>query len=340
MRTINTSQLSSGLVLANDLVKDNRVVVGKFKVLDTNDIYIIQKYFNTCDIFSLRELQPIIYNNVNFSSKYIDFLVRHFNLLFSSVFDNRLEFENLSKFISMELMNNRDVLLSLIQLRYNHEYTYSHSTNVALLSLEMGYSLGLTDSELHSLVLGALLHDLGKLRIDNKILDKPTKLTDEEFAEIKKHPIIGTELATKLHSINPNIVRIVNEHHEKLDGTGYPNNLRGNNICDLSKIVAVCDIYDAVTSKRSYHDARSYEKGAKILCEDAKRGKIDSFLVQTLISKTVMYSVDTYVKLSNGISGFVVVEDNVFNRPIIYDCVYKKFYDLKKLQNVCIIYAV
>ena len=78
----------------------------------------------------------------------------------------------------------------------------------------------------------------------------------------------------------------------------------------------------------------------RVLVEEAKKGKIDSFLVQTLISKTVMYSVDTYVKLSNGISGFVVVEDNVFNRPIIYDCVYKKFYDLKKLQNVCIIYAV
>lgn len=340
MHSVSTSQLSSGLVLAEDLVKDNRVIVGKFKILDTQDIGIIQKYFNTCKIYSLREIEPAIINNSSFSSKYIDFLVRHFNLLFSSVFNNRLKFEKLSYCISQELSKNREVLFSLIRLRQNHQYTYDHSTNVALLCLEVGYSLELTDAELHSLVLGAILHDLGKLYIDNKILDKPSKLTDEEFEIVKQHPDIGTKLANRLSGLNPYILRIVREHHEKLDGTGYPNHLKSSNILGLSKIVTVCDIFDALTSKRSYHNACSYEKGAKIICNDVKSGKLDTYVVQALISKTVIYPIDTYVRLSNGVAGFVVVEDAVSNRPIIYDCINKRFYDLKTLRDVHIIYAV
>lgn len=340
MKTIDTSQLTTGLVLGTDLVKDNQVVVDKFKVLTSQDIQFIQKNFKVCDILSLKELQPIIFKSTDFSNKYINFLVNQFKLVYSSVFNNYAEFKSVADYISKELLKNRDVLLSLIQLRQCHEYTYSHSTNVALLSIEVGCSLGLLDSELHSLALGALLHDIGKLRIDNKILDKPSKLSSEEFEVIMQHPQIGKDLAERLYSINPYIVRIVKEHHEKLDGSGYPNHLIENAICDLSKIVTVCDIYDAVTSNRSYHKASSYERGAEILCDEAKGYKLDSFLVQTLVAKVVVYAVDTYVKLSNRVCGFVVVEDRETNRPVIYDCVNKKFYDLKTMQDVRIVYAI
>lgn len=340
MHTVNTSQLSSGLVLAKDLVKDNEILVKKAKILDARDIDTIQKYFSTCEIYSLKELEPAIVNNGSFSSKYINFLVERFNLLYSSVFDTRLTFEKLSYCVSKELAENRDVLFSLIRLRQDHKYTYSHSTNVALLSLELGYSLGLSDSELHILVSGAILHDLGKLYIDNKILDKSGKLTNEEFELIKQHPSIGSSIANNIENVDPSILRVVREHHEKLDGSGYPFGLVYKDIHPLSKIVTICDIFDAITTKRSYHDAYSYEYGAEVLVKDARDGKIDNYLVQLLVSKTVMYPVDTFVKLSNGVCGFVVVEDSVRNRPVIYNCVNKKFYDLKTMKGVKIVYAV
>lgn len=340
MRVIDTSQLSSGLVLAEDLLLENQIVVPRNKVLTDDDVYMIRKNFQKCKILSLKELQPLIYNSSSFSRSYIDFLVRQFNLIFSSVFNNSSEFKQLSLRISNELLRNRAVLIALLHLRQKHEYTYNHSTNVALLSVEVGCCLQLSDLEIHSLILGALLHDIGKLEISNKILDKPAKLTDTEFEQVKKHPQLGFSLTERLDSMNPDIMRIVKEHHEKMDGSGYPQHLQGNDICPLSRIVTVCDMYDAITSKRSYHEAFSYERGAEILRQDAKSHKLDSVLVQTLLSNVVVYTLDMYVRLSNGVSGFVVAEDRQNNRPVIYDCVYKKFYDLKKLLNVYIVYAI
>lgn len=339
MHTISTSFLTSGLVLGNDLVKDNHVFYKKYKILDNKDINLIQRNFRTCDILSLRELQPSIIYDDSFSAKYIDFLVKNFNLLFSSVFDTSEEFEKLSNYIYLELTKSRDVLYSLIKLRQNHNYTYSHSTNVALLALEIGCSIRLSDSELHNLVLGALLHDLGKLSIDNKILDKPGKLTNEEFEIIKSHPISGCRIAINSNNLNPAVVRGIKEHHEKLNGTGYPDKLASNQIHDLSKIITVCDIFDAITSRRSYHSADSYENCARILCNEVREGSLDSYIVQTLLSKTIIYPIDTYIKLSNGLSGFVVVE-SAENKPIIYDFTNMKFYDLKTMKNVRIIYAI
>lgn len=340
MHTVCSSQLTSGLVLAEAVKNNDEVLVEKFKILDYKDIKIIQKYTSSCKIYSLKELEPRVLKSNSFSWQYVNFLVKNFNLLFSSVFDNKQEFEELSVCISRELQKNREVLFSMIRLRQNHLYTYQHSTNVALLCLESGIVLELSDKELNDLVIGAILHDLGKLYIDNKILDKPDKLTTDEFTLIKRHPSISAEMIKHLDGISPTVTSIVLEHHEKLDGSGYPNKLNGNQINPLSKIVTACDIFDAVTSKRSYHEASTFEKGASILTSDVKSGKLDSYVVQSLLSKTVLYPIDTYVRLSNGVSGFVVVEDYNSNRPIIYDCINRKFYNLKEMHSVKIIYAV
>lgn len=340
MQNVDTSQLTSGLVLGEDIIKGDKVILKKHKILDDSSIKIIKNECSHCKILSLSELEPAITNKCSFSDKYIHFLVNNFNLLYSSVFDNTAEFIHQANYVAKELSSNRQALVSLLKLRSNHLYTYSHSTNVALLSLEVGYQLELYDTELHNLVFGAILHDLGKLYIDNKILDKPGKLSDEEFNIIKQHPTIGYTLAHNLVDLNTNILCIIKQHHEKLDGSGYPYGLVGNEINDLAKIVTVCDIYDAITSDRSYHKARSYEVCAKMLNSDVRKGKLDSYVVNALVSKTVVYSIDTFVRLNNGVSGFVVAEDLKSNRPIIYDCINRRFYNLKKCKDLKIIYAV
>lgn len=340
MHIVKSSQLTSGLVLADTVVSNGRVLAERLKVLEEKDIDLIKKYVESCKIYSLKELEPKILYNDKFSLAYVNFLVKNFNLLFSSVFDNTQEFEKLSVCISHELQKNREVLFSMIRLRQNHLYTYQHSTNVALLCLESGMVLELTDEELHNLVIGAILHDLGKLYIDNKILDKPGSLTSDEFTLIKRHPLISAEMVKHLNNLSPTVKSIVVEHHEKLDGSGYPNGLSGTQINPLSKIITACDIFDAVTSKRSYHEASSFEEGASILSEDVKNGKLDSFVVQSILSKTVMYPIDTFVRLNNGVSGFVVVEDSKGNRPVIYDCINRKFYNLKEMRSIKIVYAV
>lgn len=340
MQTINTSQLSSGLVLGEDIIKDNNIVYKKNKILDEKSIEVIQGEYDKCKILSLNELEPAILRGGSLSNKYIDFLVKDFNLLYSSAFDNTEDFVCQANRISKELSSNREALFSLLKLRQNHLYTYNHSTNVALLSLEVGCYLELYDRELQKLVLGAILHDLGKLYIDNSILDKPGILTEDEFNTIKRHPSIGYNLVNNYIGLDSSVLNIIHQHHEKLDGSGYPYGLRGNKIDYLSRITTVCDIYDAITNDRSYHKAKSFEDCAVMLNKDVKDGKLDNYVVQALISKTVVYTVDTYVKLSNGVCGFVVIEDTKNNRPVVYDYINRKFYDLKERNDLKIIYAV
>ena len=129
MHTVCSSQLTSGLVLAEAVKNNDEVLVEKFKILDSKDIKIIQKYTSFCKIYSLQELEPRVFKSSSFSWQYVNFLVKNFNLLFSSVFDNTQEFEELSVCISRELQKNREVLFSMIRLRQNHLYTYQHSTN-------------------------------------------------------------------------------------------------------------------------------------------------------------------------------------------------------------------
>ncbi len=142
-------------------------------------------------------------------------------------------------------------------LRYTVEakdsYTRGHSDRVSAYSVLIGNELNLYDKDLRVLKVGGLFHDIGKVGISDTILTKPSKLTDEEYEEIKKHPSIGKQIISNA-SIFRDIVPIVYSHHERFDGTGYPQGLKGNNIPFLARIVAVADAFDAMTSRRSYRD--------------------------------------------------------------------------------------
>ena len=137
-------------------------------------------------------------------------------------------------------------------------YTQSHSERVSDYAVLLGKKVGLSDEDLEKLKIGALCHDLGKSKIPNYILEKETKLTDSEFIEIKKHPYFGVTLLEE-NSNFKDIVPIIKYHHEKYDGTGYPNNLVGENIPYLARITAIADCFDAMISKRTYKDSMSVE---------------------------------------------------------------------------------
>ena len=147
--------------------------------------------------------------------------------------------------------------------------TEEHTRRVALLAVELGEELGLAPERLRVLAAGGLLHDIGKLSVPDAILRKPGALTDEEFAEIRKHPEAGERLLVELGGFPPAVRRVVLGHHERLDGSGYPHGLRDADLGAETRILGVCDVYDALISPRVYRDAWPPERALQLLREGA-----------------------------------------------------------------------
>ncbi|MNK62215.1 Cyclic di-GMP phosphodiesterase response regulator RpfG [compost metagenome] len=166
-----------------------------------------------------------------------------------------------------QIVNNKELLNSLCDLRVYDEYTYAHSANVMSLSLLMGVTLGYTPAQLRMLGIGALLHDIGKNQIPDFILNKPAKLTEAEFNVMKSHPEKGLRLIENYRWATPEIKGIIMHHHEKWAGGGYPYNLKGTNIPEMARVVAVCDVWDALISNRVYKKGMPPERAYKIILE-------------------------------------------------------------------------
>jgi HD-GYP domain-containing protein (c-di-GMP phosphodiesterase class II) len=157
----------------------------------------------------------------------------------------------------------------MLRLADKDESTEEHTRRVAALAVGLGEQLGLSRSKLRSLAMGGLLHDIGKLSIPDAILQKPGPLDDDEYAVIKLHPERGRELLGELGGFDESITRLVHDHHERLDGTGYPRGLSADDMDLPTRILAVCDVYDALVSPRVYRDAWPVEKALAHIAAEA-----------------------------------------------------------------------
>ncbi|MFL5930381.1 MAG: HD-GYP domain-containing protein [Gaiellaceae bacterium] len=156
-----------------------------------------------------------------------------------------------------------------IRLAQKDEYTEEHTRRVALRAVQVGERLGLPPGRLRALAIGGLMHDIGKLSVPDSVLKKPTSLSDEEFAVIRRHPEWGDRLVTDLGGFTAAVRRLVRDHHERLDGTGYPRGLCSKELELDTRILAVCDVYDALISARVYRDAWSHEDALALLRTEA-----------------------------------------------------------------------
>lgn len=155
---------------------------------------------------------------------------------------------------------------NLMQLSKHDYYTYNHCVDVAVYTISLAKQLyGSDKTKLIQAGLGGLLHDIGKRRIDNALINKQSALSKEEWQEIKKHPEYGQAILLDVENIPDDSKKAVYEHHENYDGTGYPDKKRGDQVCELSKIVAIADVFDALTTERSYHKAISPSEALDIM---------------------------------------------------------------------------
>jgi len=203
-------------------------------------------------------------------------------------------------------MSNADALLWLTQLKNVDEYTTIHSLNVCIMTLAFGRCLGLGRPELNVLGLGALLHDLGKMHVPLEVLNKPGRLTKQEFELIKLHPVTGYKLLeSHKNHVPPQALQIVKSHHERNDGGGYTERLDGEIIPRFVKLVSIVDVYDAVTSERVYHKAETPQDAMNLIFKTSPHG-FDRAMVEAFIKCIGIYPIGSMVELSTGQVGVLV----------------------------------
>lgn len=209
-----------------------------------------------------------------------------------------------------------NLLLKLYQLQSYDDYTYKHCLRVAMLSTQIGKQLGLTREDLHELSEAALLHDIGKRQVSIEIIRKPAKLTDEEFDEVKNHTVRGYNLLKKTGQYSDRLLNAVLMHHEKYDGTGYPLRVSGEQITYFARVIAIADVYDALTSNRPYRKPWSVAEAEEYMMGGSGT-HFDYDLIQAFIATFAPYPLGSIVLLSNGEEAKIVSNNSNVLRPIV-----------------------
>ncbi len=201
--------------------------------------------------------------------------------------------------ISQSITRNPEAFLNLARLKTKDDYTYMHSVAVCALMIALGKQLGLSGVDLKEVGLAGLLHDVGKMMIPDEILNKPGKLTDEEFEIIKGHPLKGWELLHGSPDITATALDVCLHHHERVDGKGYPDHLSGDALTLFARMGAVCDVYDALTSNRCYKNGWEPADTIRKMAE-WKDGQFDERIFKAFVKTIGIYPSGTLVRLKSG----------------------------------------
>lgn len=309
--------LKKGTLLTERILK-------KLQQLQIYSIYIIDKYSdNEIEDIIKPELRQKCIKSVKDSFHYVE---KFYNdEVYSSLTapkKNKLlkvqqniirDMQSIAEDLVENILSNKNILVNLVDIKTLDNYTYQHSVNVTIISIILGLALGLNKKSLSELALGALLHDIGKTFVPKEILLKPSPLTPEEFEYIKRHPYDGYNYINLSPCVPTASKLIILQHHERCNGTGYPDGLTTNDINMLANIVSIADVYDALTSKRPYkepmcpNDAFEY-----ILSNTDVMFKFD--LVMAFSKVIVPYPEGTLVRLSTG--DIAVVENCTTPYPL------------------------
>lgn len=360
-RFLSTRMLESGMVIDQSIVdKTGRILVARKTSLDDYIIDALRKMKIT-GVYIREGEEEVIESNVEASPETLQKIEqlkkedRSKIQLTESVrkrvaegmqfmFSNpRSEgFMDTANSISGELMKaiteNDAIAVDIDMLKVSDEYTFKHSVDVASISMIIAKQSGMSEKDVYQIGVAGLLHDLGKSEIPNEILNKPARLTEEEFALMKKHPVLGYNLLKEKPDITSEVLLGVLQHHEKTDGSGYPLGLNFERICPYARIIAVADIYDALVTERPYKKGFSPRDAVEMIM--AMTAELDLNVIKVFLNSVILYPVESLVRLSNGEMARVVENNAGYpTRPKIVGISSGKIYDLAgdvKCANIII----
>ena len=349
MKRIRVSELQAGMEVGRSIFSgDGRVLLNAGSIL--NDIFILR--LMTMDIPSVYIKDPI-FGEIDEPKEIVSEITRQATIQLVKISfeqldqDRKINTRRVHHVVNNlidEILSNPQVLMGLTDIRAYDDYTFGHSVNVCILSLMTAISMQYHDLKLKELGIGALLHDIGKICIDTDILNKADDLNHDEYEEVKKHAAYGFDILRKYEDIPLLSAHIALQHHERLDGKGYPRCLGGDNIHQYARIVSVADVYDALLADRPYRSCYTVNQSITILKRMAGL-HLDSRCTTALISNIAIYPIGTIVELNTGTIGIVSdVNKDMPTRPvvrIIYDKTVRKLchaheVDLSKMTTVMV----
>jgi len=306
MKKVTVDELKPGMKLAKDIIlNDGRFLllkgftlkeryIDKIRLYDIPYVYV-EKEVEKVQYFNEEIIYSETFHNVN-------------NIMKSVRNGGSIDVSSVKSTVSkivQSIFNNDNVFMKLSGIRDIDNYTYLHSIDVCIYSIIAGKSLNLLPDMLNNLALGALLHDIGKCKIPLEILNKPAKLSESEFEIMKKHTEYGYDILRKTPGLSEDVARIALNHHEHWDGAGYPRGLKGEEIDLLSRIVAITDVYDALTADRVYRRRFMPHKAVEYLISNS-RAQFDPQILNIFMDNIAVYPPDIIVMLSTGEIGKVV----------------------------------
>lgn len=239
----------------------------------------------------------------------------------------------------MNAINSTDAIaVDISALKTSDEYTFKHSVDVATMSMVLAKQQGLSQKQIYEIGVAGLLHDIGKTKIPLDILNKPSRLTDEEFAVMKQHPVFGYRMIKDRDEFSNEICMAVLQHHEKMNSKGYPVGFPSDKITQYARILTIADIYDALVTERPYKSAFSQREAVEMIM--SMTGELDLTAMKSFLESMILYPVDSIVELSNGEKAKVVKNNpHYILRPTVVGIKSGRVYDLSmdiKCANIII----
>ncbi len=313
MRFVPSACLREGMINGRDLYGKDGILmlrqgqeitvinINRINSLGYQGIYIVDEISKDIDVQSV--IDDVLRQKTIGAVKHVfDCIQKNDSAKFTANIEHtKMLVEN----IIDEMMDNKDLIINMVDLKMFDDYTYYHSVNVAVLSIVMGISLNLSKKELYNLGLGALLHDIGKVFVPKDILNKKGQLSNEELSEVQSHSERGYHYLREIWDIPLKSYMAVLYHHEKFDGSGYPKGKKTTEIHLFGRIIAIADVYDALISDRPYRKALLPSEAVEYVMGGSGI-LFDPDLVKVFVKKVAPYPLGTCVKLSNGDVGIVI----------------------------------
>lgn len=236
---------------------------------------------------------------------------------------------NVTKQLLQAIEDNNAIAVDISALKTSDEYTFKHSVDVATMSMIVARKMGMDDKDVYNIGVSGLLHDMGKSKIPLEILNKPARLTTEEFEVMKQHSVFGYRILNQKKDFTAEIAMAVLQHHEKMNGKGYPLGVKADKISPYAKILSVVDVYDALVTERPYKKGMSQRDAIELLMSMTE--ELDIEVMRNFLASVILYPVDSIVQLSNGEKAVVVKNHpDAVLRPTVVGIESGKVYDLAR----------